>query len=340
MSLLEKDKRKFSVIICSKKCGTCSGASPSGAARKVKGKSGAFYLKETTKGSKKKLYGPYSSKKKIVQRGGNKEEICGNVLNILKRCDKIHKFDAEMYRINTQYSILDNAYLFLEIRKRSDKSDVLKDIIEERDKYFILNKETGGQKKFPLCHCLCNLTIDENNLAELGFINSKFNFITSRIKSLTKRNEDNFYRNNWLNFIKFLRDIIETINKEPNKDILKLQKEIQIERIKLLKEMKAQNAKNKFKKEMKASNLDGPAAAAAEGEGEGEVEEQRKYGTLTGKPLPAYLNIFGNDGQAEEKKKDRPPNHMLQAQAQRKVNQKPNEQYLSPYNRLLALKKD
>jgi hypothetical protein len=69
MSLLEKDKRKFSVIIGSKKCGVCSGASPYGAAKKVKGKSGAFYLKETTKDSKKKLYGPYLSKKKVVQRG-------------------------------------------------------------------------------------------------------------------------------------------------------------------------------------------------------------------------------------------------------------------------------
>ena len=81
MSLLEKDKRKFSVIIGSKKCGVCSGASPSGAAKKVKGKSGSFYLKETTKGSKRKLYGPYSSKKKIVQRGGLRFELCQNLIN-------------------------------------------------------------------------------------------------------------------------------------------------------------------------------------------------------------------------------------------------------------------
>lgn len=63
MALLEKDKRKFRVIIGSKKCGMCYGTSPSLAAKKVKEKSGAFYLKEITKDSKKKLYGPYSSKK-------------------------------------------------------------------------------------------------------------------------------------------------------------------------------------------------------------------------------------------------------------------------------------
>ena len=210
MSLLEKDKRKFSVIIGSKKCGACSGASPSGAARKVKGKSGAFYLKETTKGSKNKLYGPYSSKKKIVQRGGN-EKICEYVLNILKRCDSIDTFDAEMNRINTDYKILEQAYVFLGIHERIDKCNVLKDIIEVRDRYFILNKN-AAMKRFPLCHCLCNLTIKENNLAELGFINSNFKkIIMSRISSLTQRNEDNFYRNNWLIFIQFLRNIIRQI---------------------------------------------------------------------------------------------------------------------------------
>ena len=102
MSLLEKDKRKFSVIIGSKKCGACSGASPSGAAKKVKGKSEAFYLKEMTKGSKKKLYGPYSSKKKVVQRGGElkenkiRQEICNDILEILRNCDRLRPVDEEM----------------------------------------------------------------------------------------------------------------------------------------------------------------------------------------------------------------------------------------------------
>jgi hypothetical protein len=86
MGLLEKDKRKFTVIIGSKKCGVCCGTGPSLAAKKVNGKSGAFYLKETTKGSKKKLYGPYSSKKRVVQRGGLRFELCQNLINFFLGC--------------------------------------------------------------------------------------------------------------------------------------------------------------------------------------------------------------------------------------------------------------
>jgi hypothetical protein len=104
MGLLEKDKRKFNVIIGSKKCGACFGTSPSLASKKVNGKSGAFYLKEMTKDSKKKLYGPYSSKKKVIQRGGEennlRDRICENVLQILRSCDKPDVFDSEMNRIN------------------------------------------------------------------------------------------------------------------------------------------------------------------------------------------------------------------------------------------------
>ena len=285
MSLLEKDKRKFSVIIGSKKCGACSGASPSGAARKVKGKNGAFYLKETTKGSKKKLYGPYSSKKKVVQRGGKgNEEICKNVLKILKGCDNIHnihKFDAEMYRINTQYSILEQAYLLLGIKDRMDKCNVLKDIIEVRDKYFILNKKNAEQKKFPLCHCLCNLEIEDNKLVELGFIHSNFEFITSRIKSLTKHNKDNFYEKNWLIFIQFLRNIILQIEvdklEKNNKELSNLNAEVK-------------KAKANFQARMRESNLGGPAAA-------------EKYDSFNGKPLPNNLldinNTFAEAGPAK-----------------------------------------
>lgn len=121
MSLLEKDKRKFSVIIGSKKCGVCSGASPSGAAKKVKGKSVAFYLKEMTKGSKKKLYGPYSSKKKVVQRGGEentlRQQICNTVLEILRNCDRLRPVDEEM---SNKYKILKDAYSHLGINHRKD----------------------------------------------------------------------------------------------------------------------------------------------------------------------------------------------------------------------------
>ena len=128
MSLLEKDKRKFSVIICSKKCGACSGASPSGAARKVKGKSGAFYLKETTKGSKKKLYGPYSSKKRVVQRGGTFEDRKDICKKVLERFLEYHKNDIddnmhsvkkafEVFGIHGYYKKNDLLYKLIECRK-------------------------------------------------------------------------------------------------------------------------------------------------------------------------------------------------------------------------------
>lgn len=273
MSLLEKDKRKFSVIIGSKKCGACSGASPSGAARKVKGKSGAFYLKETTKGSKKKLYGPYSSKNKIVQRGGEekrnilREMICENVLKILKQCDSIDTFDTEMNRINSVYKILEQAYSLLGIDGRMDKCNVLKDIIEVRDKYFILNKKNAEMKRFPLCHCLCNLNIEENNLAEFGFIHSNFNFITSRIKSLTIHHKNNFYTNNWSKFIQFLRNIIRQIEldklTQSKNELSKLNAEVQ--RIKAnFHERREKNEKVKPKPPSRNNQTAGPAEGTPE----------------------------------------------------------------------------
>jgi hypothetical protein len=301
MSLLEKVKRKFSVIIGSKKCGACSGASPSGAARKVKGKSGAFYLKETTKGSKKKLYGPYSSKKKVVQRGGEgNEEICKNVLKILKGCDSIDSFDVEMNRINTKYHILEQAYLLLEINDRMDKCDVLKYIINLRDIYTIRNN--GKLKEFPLCHCLCNLKLADNNLVEFGFIDLNFDLIISRIKNLKKHNKYNFYKNNWLIFIQFLRNIILKIEvdklEQNKKELSNLNAEVR-------------RAKANFQaRRMEASNLGGPEEAGSE----------EKYETFTGKPPSAYLSLSSNKNAVSAKKN--------------------NYQKLSAYNRLMALKND
>jgi len=325
MSLLEKDKRKFSVIIGSKKCGACSGASPSGAARKVKGKSGAFYLKEMTKGSKKKLYGPYSSKKKIVQRGGEekrnilREMICENVLNILKQCDSIDTFDAEMNRINTDYKILEQAYLYLRIKDRTDKCNVLKDIIEVRDKYFILIEKNSELKHFPLCYCLCYLTPEKNNAVEIGFINFNFNkIIMSRIKSLTIRNKDNFYTNNWSIFIQFLRNIIRQIEvdklTQSKNELSKLNAEVQ-------------RAKANYQARMGKSNLGSPA--------------EEEYEIHKGESLPNYLldsnknNTSVKAGPAEEKKNYRPHPKLLRAVG-RKVNQKPN-QPLTLEERLAAL---
>jgi len=198
MSLLEKDKRKFSVIIGSKKCGACSGASPSGAARKVKGKSGAFYLKETTKDSKKKLYGPYSSKKKIVQRGGEentlRQEICNTVLQILRKCDKPDQFDNEM---NVAYKILENIYLFLGIKDIKMRCSILKDIMRMRDIYEV-----------PLCDSLCSLDEKASNMTESEFCTSNKGFLESKIMIST-----GFYKH-WSNVIKFLRITIQTIERK------------------------------------------------------------------------------------------------------------------------------
>lgn len=208
MSLLEKDKRKFSVIIGSKKCGACSGASPSGAARKVKGKRSEFYLKETTKGSKKKLYGPYSSKKKVVQRGGEektlKEHICDTVLKILNNCDKLDTFDSEMNRINNLYRILDNTYLFLGINHRQDKYTVLKEIIRMRNNYF-----TKDGREFPLCYCLCSLDEKDDREVEILFCYERKLLINKRLNKST-----DFYTNNWSKLIKFLRITIRRIELE------------------------------------------------------------------------------------------------------------------------------
>ena len=144
MSLLEKDKRKFSVIIGSKKCGACSGASPSGAARKVKGKSGAFYLKETTKGSKKKLYGPYSSKKKIVQRGGTlREELCKNLIDFFLICPTF-----KLKKIDDGYKSIEKAFRLLGISSMDENRYI-------KLKYLIFLR-TNYDKAIPFCQLLCS----------------------------------------------------------------------------------------------------------------------------------------------------------------------------------------
>jgi len=226
MSLLEKDKRKFSVIIGSKKCGTCSGASPSGAARKVNGKRSEFYLKETTKGSKKKLYGPYSSKKKVVQRGGEdnslRQQICNTVLKILKNCDRLDQVDREM---SNKYKILENAYLFLGIDHRTDKCSVLKDIIRMRDIY-----HTKLGQEFTLCYCLCSLPNIQNPI-EIGFCLNH----DSYCKSKTKTDKD-FYTNNWSKLINYLRITIRQIELDTRLNVKKTDQELRGIRNQLNKE--------------------------------------------------------------------------------------------------------
>jgi len=143
MSLLEKDKRKFNVIIGSKKCGACYGTSPSLAAKKVKGKSGAFYLKETTKDSKKKLYGPYSSKKRVVQRGGLRFELCQNLINFFLGCP-----DYNDKKIDDGYKSIENAFRLLGI-SNYDQNRYTK------LKYLIFLR-TNYDGAIPFCQLLCS----------------------------------------------------------------------------------------------------------------------------------------------------------------------------------------
>jgi hypothetical protein len=143
MGLLEKDKRKFTVIIGSKKCGVCCGTGPSLAAKKVNGKSGAFYLKETTKGSKKKLYGPYSSKKKVVQKGGTlRMELCEILINFFLRCPAY--IDN---KLDDSYKSIETAFRLLGIIFDSQRYIKLKNLIFLRNNYDI---------GIPFCELLCS----------------------------------------------------------------------------------------------------------------------------------------------------------------------------------------
>ena len=227
MGLLEKDKRKFTVIIDSKKCGSCCGAGPSLAAKKVKGKSGTFYLKETTKGSQKKLYGPYSSKKNVVQRGGTlREDICEVVLKILKHCDKEQGFEGEMKRLNDKYKILEKTYLFLGISREQNKCNSLKEILRLRNFY-----SSSNVRERTLCHCLCSIEYDY--IFEMGFFVEHKRLIKPLFYFEKDRDYDNFYKNHWEKLVKFLRITIRQIeleilekNKENSIKIKKIKNEL------------------------------------------------------------------------------------------------------------------
>lgn len=214
MGLLEKDKRKFTVVIGSKKCGVCCGTGPSLAAKKVKGKSSAFYLKETTKGSKKKLYGPYSSKKKVVQKGGTlRENICENVLKILEQCGKEQEFEREMKKINVEYGILENTYLCLGINEKKNKCFVLSKILQIRRAYVISN-----HSDLKLLDCLCS-TQPNYNLEKMFIHQCKDQLFKILYYVTMTEYYTNFY-SNWEKLINFLRETIrkiETKTLEKNK---------------------------------------------------------------------------------------------------------------------------
>jgi len=214
MGLLEKDKRKFRVIIGSKKCGMCYGTSPSLAAKKVKEKSVAFYLKEITKDSKKKLYGPYSSKKGVVQRGGEfkenkiRKEICEDILAILQKCHKPNELTETQSEYNETYKVLENSYILLDINHRTDKCDRLRNIIGTRDGFHFKDG-----RHFPLGYCLCYLKLKEQRAIELGCFVSIGEILSQYSMSYSK-NKNRYYENHWIKFIEFLRRIIDTIELE------------------------------------------------------------------------------------------------------------------------------
>ena len=122
------EKRNFTVIINLKKYGSYSASSPSLAAKKVKNKNGEFYLKETTKGSKKKVYGPYLSKKKIVQKGGDpRKEICKRVLILFM--DGYSKFK----RVDDNKHLFEKAFTVLEMNGfYSKRYEILSNLINYR----------------------------------------------------------------------------------------------------------------------------------------------------------------------------------------------------------------
>ena len=184
MDLLEKDKRKFNVIIGSKKCGLCSGASPSGAARKVKGKRSKFYLKETTKGSKKKLYGPYSSKKLVVQLGGLRFELCKNLIDFFLICPSF--MDK---KIDDGYKSIENAFRLLGISNIDpDRYTKLKYLI------FLRTQD----EPIPFCELLCS---EDPNLSE----DQSFNEVRFIVNSRDGINMQTLSPINWINFIRHFK---------------------------------------------------------------------------------------------------------------------------------------
>lgn len=269
MGLLEKDKRKFRVIIGSKKCGMCYGTSPSLAAKKVKEKSGAFYLKEMTKDSKKKLYGPYSSKKGVVQRGGEfknplRGQICEDILAILKKCHEPDKLTETQRDYNGTFNVLERSYILLGINHRKDKCVCLRNIIGNRDSYRYHSESCS------LMVCLCNLTPEEQQLREFAFFNEHSDLILQYINHLNKHN---YYESHWTKFINFIRRTINLIeieirerDKNSNARLAQLKKEFNKEKEEannaLFNKMRSEITAAKAAAEESNSNSNNEAIAA------------------------------------------------------------------------------
>jgi hypothetical protein len=197
MGLLEKDKRKFRVIIGSKKCGMCYGTSPSLAAKKVKEKSGAFYLKEITKDSKKKLYGPYSSKKGVVQLGGELiKQLCKILIDFFLICPTFKK-----NKIDDDNKSIENAFRLLNINVfDSDRYTKLKTLIFLRNQY---------DKAIPFCELLCSVSpeVSEDQIEnELEFIIKYRESIGMSQLSIV----------NWIEFIMYFKKYLKNMERRNN----------------------------------------------------------------------------------------------------------------------------
>lgn len=194
MSLLEKDKRKFNVIFGSKKCGACYGASPYLAAKKVNGRSGEFYLKETTKGSKKKLYGPYSSKKRVIQRGGLRFELCQNLINFFLGCP-----DYKDKKIDDGYKSIEKSFRLLGIHNYDPNRYT-------KLKYLIFLR-TNYDGAIPFCQLLCSnyllKILNDTDIPEILDNETKFieHLKRHHYTKISEINIDRLNINRWRDFI-------------------------------------------------------------------------------------------------------------------------------------------
>ena len=183
------EKRNFTVIINSKKYGSYSASSPSLAAKKVKNKNGEFYLKETTKGSKKKVYGPYLSKKKIVQKGGDpRKEICESILLVFLN-------STELPHLDDDKNSLDNALKIFGISVHKNRYLILRKIIVRR---------MSIDKKPNLCELLCSES-DEEIESETDFYRDETYKKDIPPGILTKEK--------WISFINYFRKQINNSNR-------------------------------------------------------------------------------------------------------------------------------
>ena len=152
--------------------------------KKVKNKNGEFYLKETTKGSKKKVYGPYLSKKKIVQKGGDpRKEICKRVLILfINGSNESKRVDDNKHSFEKAFTVLEMNGFY------SNRYEILSKLINCRS--FITDPRISD------LICGGDITLTETEIGnEARFYNNE-EYKELIGPKLTKEN--------WINFINYL----------------------------------------------------------------------------------------------------------------------------------------